>query len=243
MVNNMKIAVFSDIHGNYQALESILKDIKGKKIDKTIFLGDAVSLGPDSNKCLDLLFKEKVTFILGNHELYCTKGVSIDPDSNTDKRNHNLWITSNISKQNLNKLKEQKLSYELSINNKKYTFIHFLLDKKTKYPFKHLSIFRDDTYKKEMDKIDSDYIFYGHEHTGRIDFINGKEFYAIGSSGCRTDNTTYYHIIDTKKNKVKKINIYYDRKTFIKSINNKNYPNIENINQTFFGIKKEDLKN
>ena len=74
MVNNMKIAVFSDIHGNYQALESILKDIKGKKIDKTIFLGDAVSLGPDSNKCLDLLFKEKVTFIFGNNELYCTKG-------------------------------------------------------------------------------------------------------------------------------------------------------------------------
>ena len=140
MVNNMKIAVFSDIHGNYQALESILKDIKGKKIDKTIFLGDAVSLGPDSNKCLDLLFKEKVTFILGNHELYCTKGVSIDPDSNINKKNHNLWVTSTISKQNLKKLKDQDLSYELSINNKKYTFIHFLLDKKTKYPFKHLSV-------------------------------------------------------------------------------------------------------
>ena len=183
MVNNMKIAVFSDIHGNYQALESIIKDIKGKKIDKTIFLGDAVSLGPDSNKCLDLLFKEKVTFILGNHELYCTKGVSIDPDSNINKKNHNLWVTSTISKQNLKKLKDQDLSYELSINNKKYTFIHFLFDNKTKYPFKHLSIFRDDTYKKEMDKIDSDYVFYGHEHAGRIDFINGKEFYGIGSSG------------------------------------------------------------
>lgn len=240
MVNNMKIAVFSDIHGNYQALESIIKDIKGKKIDKTIFLGDAVSLGPDSNKCLDLLFKEKVTFILGNHELYCTKGVSIDPDSNINKKNHNLWVTSTISKQNLKKLKDQDLSYELSINNKKYTFIHFLFDNKTKYPFKHLSIFRDDTYKKEMDKIDSDYVFYGHEHAGRIDFINGKEFYGIGSSGCRMDNTTYYYIIDTKKNKVKKTNLYYDRKTFLKSINNKDYPNIENIKQTFFGIKKED---
>ena len=34
-----------------------------------------------------------------------------------------------------------------------------------------------------------------------------------------------------------------NRKTFIKSINNKDYPNIENIKQTFFGIKKEDLKN
>ncbi len=240
MVNNMKIAVFSDIHGNYQALESILKDIKGKDIDKTIFLGDAISLGPDSNKCLDLLFKEKVIFILGNHELYSTEGVSIDPDTNINKKNHNLWVTTTLSKENLKKLKEQKLIYELSINNKKYTFIHFLLEKKNIYSFKHLSIFRDDTYIKEMDKIDSDYVFYGHEHAGRIDFINGKEFYGVGSSGCRKDNTTYYYIIDTKKNKVKKIPLYYNRNAFLKSINCKDYPDLENIKKVFFGIEKED---
>lgn len=236
----MKIAVFSDIHGNYQALESIIKDIKGKHIDKIIFLGDAISLGPDSNKCLDLLFKEKITFILGNHELYSTEGVSIDPDSNIDKKNHNLWVTTTLSKENLKKLNKQKLIYELSINNKKYTFIHFLLDNKHKYPFKHLSIFNDDTYIKEMEKIDSDYVFYGHEHTGRIDFINGKSFYGIGSSGCRKDNSTYYYIIDTKKDKVKKIPLYYNRNAFLRSINNKDYPNIEHIKEVFFGIQKED---
>ena len=240
MVNNMKIAVFSDIHGNYQALESIIKDIKGKHIDKTIFLGDAISLGPDSNKCLDLLFKEKITFILGNHELYSTEGVSIDPDSNIDKKNHNLWVTTTLSKENLKKLKEQKLIYELFNNNKKYTFIHFLLDEKNKYPFKHLSIFNDETYIKEMDKVDGDYVFYGHEHTGRIDFINGKSFYGIGSSGCRKDNTTYYYIIDTKKDKVKKIPLYYNRNAFLRSINNKDYPNIDHIKEVFFGIEKKD---
>lgn len=240
MVNNMKIAVFSDIHGNYQALESIIKDIKGKHIDKTIFLGDAISLGPDSNKCLDLLFKEKVTFILGNHELYSTEGVSIDPDSNIDKKNHNLWVTTTLSKENLKKLKEQKLIYELSINNKKYTFIHFLLDEKSKYPFKHLSIFRDKNYKKDMNKIDSNYVFYGHEHTGRIDFINGKSFYGIGSSGCRKDDTTYYYIIDTKKDKVKKIPLKYNRRKFLQSIDSIEFPNKEHIKEVFFGIEKGD---
>ena len=30
----MKIAVFSDIHGNYQALDTILNDIKNENIDK-----------------------------------------------------------------------------------------------------------------------------------------------------------------------------------------------------------------
>ena len=71
-------------------------------------------------------------------------------------------------------------------------------------------------------------------------FINGKEFYAIGSSGCRTDNTTYYYIIDTKKDKVKKIPLYYNRNAFLRSINNKDYPNIDHIKEVFFGIEKKD---
>ena len=52
----MKVAVFSDIHGNYQALCAILKDIRKNNIDKIIYLGDAVSLGPDSSLCLKRSF-------------------------------------------------------------------------------------------------------------------------------------------------------------------------------------------
>lgn len=235
----MKIAVFSDIHGNYQALTSILKDIKHKQIDKIIFLGDAVSLGPDSNKCLSLLFKHKVIFIMGNHELYCTKGISIDPDNNKLKKEHNIWVSSTISKENINKLKKQKLEYNITINNKKYKFIHFLLDNKSKYPFKHLNIFKTKKYIEEMNKIDSDYIFYGHEHIGRYDEINNKKFYGIGSSGCTKDNSTYYYIIDTKLEKIDKIKLLYNRNLFVKNINNKKYPNIDNIKESFFGIKKQ----
>ena len=38
----MKLAVFSDIHGNIQALNAILKDIKNKDVDKIISLGDVI---------------------------------------------------------------------------------------------------------------------------------------------------------------------------------------------------------
>lgn len=41
----MKIVVFSDIHGNLQGLESILKSIK-----KIICLGDVIGLGPCSKR-------------------------------------------------------------------------------------------------------------------------------------------------------------------------------------------------
>lgn len=139
----------------------------------------------------------------------------------------------------MSKIKELNLKLELTIDKKKYTFIHFFLEDNI-YPFKHLNIFNSEEYKEIMNNIDSDYIFYGHDHEGRIDYINGKSFYGIGSSGCRKDNTTYYYIIDTKKDKIKKIPLYYDRNSFLKIINNSNYPNIEKIKKDNFGIRKDD---
>lgn len=68
----MKIAVFTDIHGNYEALKSIIEDIKKLKIDSIICLGDTIGIGPNSKECLDLIIENNITMILGNHELYTT---------------------------------------------------------------------------------------------------------------------------------------------------------------------------
>ena len=42
------IAVISDIHGNLEALKSVLEDIKKRNIEKIICLGDIIAKG--SNK-------------------------------------------------------------------------------------------------------------------------------------------------------------------------------------------------
>ena len=41
----MKIAVFSDVHGNLEALEKVLGQIRKQNADKTIFLGDIFQRG------------------------------------------------------------------------------------------------------------------------------------------------------------------------------------------------------
>lgn len=41
----MKVAIFSDIHGNREALISIIKDIKKEGIKKIICLGDTIGIG------------------------------------------------------------------------------------------------------------------------------------------------------------------------------------------------------
>ena len=61
----MRLAFISDIHGNLQALESALKQIKA---DEIYCLGDIVDRYPDSNKCIELVRKYCKASVLGNHE-------------------------------------------------------------------------------------------------------------------------------------------------------------------------------
>lgn len=53
----MKIAIISDIHGNMQALEKVLNDIKSQKCEKILCLGDLAMAGPEPSKVIDLIMK------------------------------------------------------------------------------------------------------------------------------------------------------------------------------------------
>ena len=50
-----KIAIIADVHGNYEALKTVLADIKKRKIKQIYCLGDVIGKGSRSNECLDLL--------------------------------------------------------------------------------------------------------------------------------------------------------------------------------------------
>ena len=49
----MKIAVISDIHGNMQALEAVLEDIKKENCEKIFCLGDLAMSGPEPAKTVE----------------------------------------------------------------------------------------------------------------------------------------------------------------------------------------------
>ncbi len=48
----MKVAVFSDVHGNAVALEAVLADIQAQRPDVTIFGGDLAFGGPEPEACV-----------------------------------------------------------------------------------------------------------------------------------------------------------------------------------------------
>lgn len=62
------LAVISDIHGNLDALQTVLADIDQRGIERIICLGDNIGYGPDPRQCLDLVIQRCEWSLLGNHD-------------------------------------------------------------------------------------------------------------------------------------------------------------------------------
>jgi predicted phosphodiesterase len=64
----VRLAVISDIHGNIEAFQQTLADIKNSDVDLIVNLGDSVGYGPEPEAVLSIIQNEGIVNILGNHE-------------------------------------------------------------------------------------------------------------------------------------------------------------------------------
>jgi predicted phosphodiesterase len=65
----LRIAVISDIHANWHALEAVLADIDGEQPDEVWCLGDLVGYGPQPNRCTTEAARRSEICLAGNHDL------------------------------------------------------------------------------------------------------------------------------------------------------------------------------
>lgn len=65
----MRIALISDIHGNFEAFGEVLADIEQVGADVVVSLGDIVGYGPDPEKTANLVRTRGIPSVMGNHEL------------------------------------------------------------------------------------------------------------------------------------------------------------------------------
>ena len=120
----MKIAVFSDVHGNLKALKAILEQIKGRNVDLTVFLGDIFQRGNEEIECLELLKDKEIICLKGNCELYMELGVDIDPDVEY-LRDYYDETRKKLSNEQMQFIKQMPLFYENECHGHKIHFSHF----------------------------------------------------------------------------------------------------------------------
>ena len=144
----MKIAVFSDVHGNLPALKKALGQIKEVKADLTVFLGDIFQRGNEEFECLELLKDSGIICLKGNCELYAEHGVDVDPDVE-HLRVYYDGIRERLSDEQMEFIRQMPLFCEIESCGKKLHFSHFLfLDTEKPYPFLPLSSLKDGSFDK-----------------------------------------------------------------------------------------------
>ncbi len=72
----MKLALFSDIHGNLYALQAVLADIKSRGTDMVFCGGDLVGYGAFPNEVISLIRENRIPTIMGNYD----RGIGHDLD-------------------------------------------------------------------------------------------------------------------------------------------------------------------
>lgn len=257
-----QIAIFSDVHGNLEALQSILSDIMSKNYDEVIYLGDAISIGPQPKECMKLLRESNVKFILGNHELYFLYGTEIDDEIKDEKEKlHYEWVRNQLDDSDREYLKNCSLYYTCNIDDekilsKKILFSHFLIkDENAPYPFEDIKI-KKDIKQWIRNKDEYYYIFVGHEHAiyteNEIEGVNGNFYettgelsnlWLVGSAGCTKNNKTSYTVLEIGRSiKIYRVNLKYDRVKFLQKLNSIEYPDKENISKFIFGVTIESKK-
>ena len=120
----MKIAIISDIHGNFPALENTLEYIKGLDVEEIYCLGDIVGYGAQPNECCDLIRETTDKIIIGNHDAAAC-GI-LDFSWFNPVAKHSLqWTSETLTKDNIEWLK----SLPYSISKDDLIFSHALLYK------------------------------------------------------------------------------------------------------------------
>src|SRR5271154_6805324 len=68
----MRYAIIADIHGNLEAFQTVLDDIKTQDIQQIVCLGDVVGYNANPKECLDIVRAMNIPIVKGNHDEYCS---------------------------------------------------------------------------------------------------------------------------------------------------------------------------
>ncbi|MBM7555800.1 metallophosphoesterase family protein [Halanaerobacter jeridensis] len=111
----MKIAVFSDIHGNYTAWKKAFSIMQAKNIDKYLCAGDLVGYGPRPNEVINHIKEQQetgldITIVPGNHDYGVINEQSLKR-FNSHAKQAIRWTRKELNATNKQFLEELPLSW------------------------------------------------------------------------------------------------------------------------------------
>ncbi len=241
-----KIAVMSDVHANFPALRSVLEDIENEKCEKIYHVGDAIGIGAFPRETLDLMLKEKIVMIMGNHEkYYLTSELKFPSDTNKGEVNHHQWVKRELGTQYEAIISEFPVMLKEEIRGVTVGFMHYVIvpGSNGQLHFKQVKKDLDEENIDAFFELDGyDIIFYGHQHHPLLDCHGaekGIHYVNPSALGCQIGNFANYSILQVNEKEYSIVHkrVAYDKSIAIKALDERNVPAKEYIKKVFYGAK------
>ncbi len=221
----MRIAFFSDVHGNSIALVAVLKDIQTRNVDMKFCLGDLVGYGAFPNEVVELIRNNHIPTIMGNYDdgvaynrIEC--GCAYKDEKSAELGHRSLaWMKAHLTSENKEFLRGLFHRLEFPIFNKKVLLVHGSPRKINEYLFEgrpKKSILR------MMDEEKTDILICGHTHLPYAKNLDGKFLLNTGSVGKPKDGDPRagYIIVTMTENSLETeiVRVPYDVEEMAKAI-------------------------
>ena len=183
----MKIAIISDIHGNLEALKSVLRDINSCQVDKLICLGDTIGKGVNASTCIDLVRANCDVVLYGNTDTrFCENPKNWEDDQiECDRIKFNQSL---LSEEHIQYLKSLPFAEEFYLSGNLVRLFHAhptscfkFVNEYDKSFHEKFKMFEgsDLTPTKEV----ADIIIYGHLHYPFMQKLFNRTLVCAGSVG------------------------------------------------------------
>lgn len=181
----MKYAIFSDLHGNLDALEVALRSIERRGADKVICLGDVVGYGADPNGCVDVVRERCDVVILGNHDS-AVVGTTSTESFTRRAQISTEWTRDHLTEENREWLKALPLSW----TGDRFRVVHSSPFEPMEWHYILRQSMADDAFKHFKERL----CFMGHSHVPVIFRETGDEGEIPGESEFQLDENDRYLI-------------------------------------------------
>jgi len=221
-----RLAFISDIHSNFEALQSVLNDIEKRQIDRIYCLGDLVGYGPNPNEVIDLIREKNIVTVMGNYDDAVgyekeSCGCSYNPGRETEVGDESLnWTIKVTTPENKEFLRNLPKRLSIEVEGVKVLLVHGS-------PLNYLLEYVKPTTNAERLKIltkdvEEDVIINGHTHLMMAKHVFGKTVLNPGSVGRTKDGipgATYLILnIDNGVFWYEFIHVKYDVKKVVEEI-------------------------
>ena len=200
----MKIAAFSDVHGNLPALEAALAAIQAEGCEVIYHCGDAFVGGPHPVECLDRLLRTpNLHLLMGNHDAWYAQGLPDPLPALLDEGElqHQRWIQTRLDPGLRAVVAEWPYVLQAEYEGVRVACMHYEPGPPGGAPGNEFVGVVRDPGPEDLDRVfghyGADVVFYGHSH--RASDVAGRARYVdLGSLGCYTRALARYAVLECR---------------------------------------------